>query len=233
LPIAIAIHLPTASACTASHADTDTEPKAPAAMSIIQQHTSATLGDAWRTINIDALIEDSSVNFDVSTLQPPQPEISEAEVRQLAGQVRQLLRGGDTEGALRGCLETPVYNGSDAAKEAQLQTIAEVLQSIKASDMSPLLKSIYGSAGGSECLDVLMKYIYKGMAAGHPSGGASKSPAGVTPQSTGFSQVGSRPGASNEPTAAAMSVLLSWHEKVVEVAGLGCIGRTMTDWRRV
>lgn len=88
-------------------------------MSIIQQHTSATLSDAWRTINIDALTEDSSVNFDVSTLQPPQPEISEAEVRQLSGQVRQLLRGGDAEGALRGCLETPVYNGTDAAKARQ------------------------------------------------------------------------------------------------------------------
>ena len=85
-------------------------------MSIIQQHTSATLGDGWRTINIDALNEDSSVNFDTSTLHPPQPEVSEAEVRQLAGQVRQLLRGGDAEGALRGCLETPVYNGTDAAK---------------------------------------------------------------------------------------------------------------------
>lgn len=85
-------------------------------MSIIQQHTSATLGDSWRTINIDALNEDSSLNFDTSTLHPPQPEIDEGEVRQLAGQVRQLLRGGDAEGALRGCLETPVYNGTDAAK---------------------------------------------------------------------------------------------------------------------
>jgi actin related protein 2/3 complex subunit 5 len=94
--------------------------------------------------------------------------------------------------------------------------------------MSPLLKNIYSSDGGSECLDVLMKYIYKGMASGNPGSTASK----VTPQSTGFSQVSGRP-ASNEPTAAAMSVLLSWHEKVVEVAGLGCIGRTMSDWRRV
>lgn len=85
-------------------------------MSIIQQHTSATLSDAWRTIDIDALAEDSSVNFDTSTLHPPQPEISEDEVRQLNGQIRQLLRGGDAEGALRGCLETPVYNGDDAAK---------------------------------------------------------------------------------------------------------------------
>uniref|UniRef100_A0A8H7NDC8 Actin-related protein 2/3 complex subunit 5 n=1 Tax=Bionectria ochroleuca TaxID=29856 RepID=A0A8H7NDC8_BIOOC len=158
---------------------------------------------------------------------PPQPEITEAEVRQLAGQVRQLLRGGDTEGALRGCLDTPVYNGTDGAKDAHLQTILEVLQSIKASEMSPLLKSIYGSEGGSEALDVLVKYIYKGMGGG--ANGANK----VTPQSTGgFSQFASRPG-TTEPAAAAMSVLLSWHEKVVEVAGLGCITRTMTDWRRV
>lgn len=85
-------------------------------MSIIQQHTSATLSDNWRIINIDALTEDSSVNFDVSTLHPAQPEISEADVRGISGQVRQLLRGGDSEGALRGCLETPVYNGTDAAK---------------------------------------------------------------------------------------------------------------------
>jgi actin related protein 2/3 complex subunit 5 len=154
-------------------------------MSIIQQHTSATLGDGWRRINIDALNEDSSVNFDTSTLVPPQPEISEAEAKQLAGQIRQLLRGGDAAGALRGCLDSPVYNGTDAAKvrrgngpgawkidgvpgmltdrrqEAHLHTIIEVLQSIKASEMTPLLKSIYGSEGGSEALDVLMKYMYE------------------------------------------------------------------------
>ncbi|KAG5931780.1 hypothetical protein E4U59_007931 [Claviceps monticola] len=200
-------------------------------MSIIQQHTSATLGDSWRTINIDAYNEDSSVNFDISTLHPPQPEISEAEVRQLAGQVRQLLQGGDAEGALRGCLETPVYVGTEGAKDAHLQTIIEVLQSIKASEMSPLLKKLYESEGGNECIDVLMKYIYKGMSMGQSSGGRGSK---VMPQPTGgFSQVGSRPGASNESAAASMSVLLSWHEKVVDVAGLGCIGRTMTDWRRV
>lgn len=55
----------------------------------------------------------------------------------------------------------------------------------------------------------------------------------VTPQQTGFSQAGGRPGAANESAGAGMSVLLSWHEKVVDVAGLGCIGRVMTDWRRV
>lgn len=44
-------------------------------------------------------------------------------------------------------------------QEAHLQTIIEVLQSIKASDMTPHLKSIYESQGGNECLDVLMKYM--------------------------------------------------------------------------
>ncbi|TDZ68001.1 Actin-related protein 2/3 complex subunit 5 [Colletotrichum trifolii] len=201
-------------------------------MSIIQQHSAETLSDAWRTINIDALQEDSAQNFDTSTLHPPQPEIDEAEVRGLAGQVRQLLRGGDAEGALRGCLEFPVYNGADAAKDAHLQTITEVLQSIKASEMTPLLKSIYGSPGGPELLDVLMKYIYKGMAGSAGSSSGLRSPP-PQPASGGFSQIGGRPGATNENVGSAMSVLLSWHEKVVDVAGLGSIGRVMTDWRRV
>jgi actin related protein 2/3 complex subunit 5 len=139
-------------------------------MSIIREHTQATLSDAWRTINIDALQEDSSVNFDTSTLRPATlPDVTEADVRQLTAQVRQLLRGGDAEGALRGCLASPVYDntgsggrnggGNELAREAALQTVIEVLQSIKASDMTPMLQRIYASPGGSECLDVLMKYL--------------------------------------------------------------------------
>ncbi|KAI6088892.1 Arp2/3 complex 16 kDa subunit ARPC5 [Hypoxylon rubiginosum] len=201
-------------------------------MSIIQQHTQASLSDAWRTINIDALDPDSSQNFDTSTLHPPLPEIGEADVRQLNAQVRQLLRGGDAEGALRGCLESPVYNGSDGAKDAHMQTVVEVLQSIKASEMTPMLQRIYGSEGGSELLDVLVKYLYKGMAGSSLSGGRTPT-RNLTPQATGFSQIGSRPGAVNESTGSGMSVLLSWQEKVVDVAGLGSIERCMTDWRKV
>ena len=65
------------------------------------------------------------------------------------------------------------------------------------------------------------------------SGGAPKSPSKMTPQSTGFSQMSGRPLGANESHTASMSVLLSWHEKVVEVAGIGCIGRVMTDRRKV
>jgi actin related protein 2/3 complex subunit 5 len=85
-------------------------------MSIIQSHTTASLSDNWRTINIDALDPESSQNFDITTLHSALPEVSEAEVRQLAGQVRQLLRGGDAEGALRGACESAPVGGPDAVK---------------------------------------------------------------------------------------------------------------------
>lgn len=55
-------------------------------------------------------------------------------------------------------------------------------------------------------------------------------PAAMTPQPTG--SFGGRSGG-GESSGAALSVLLSWHEKIVEVAGLGCVGRVMTDRRKV
>ncbi|KAL3426691.1 arp2 3 complex subunit [Phlyctema vagabunda] len=200
-------------------------------MSIIQQLSNATLNDNWRTINIDLLDPESSSNFDRSTLHPAFAPVSEGEIKSLGGQVRQLLRGGDAEGALRGALEGAPYGGDDAVKELHLHTVTEVLQSIKASDMTPMLQRIYQSEGGSDALDVLMKYLYKGMAISTRT--ASSRGSTVSPQATGFSQFGGRPAAANESSGAAMSVLLSWHEKVVEVAGMGCVGRTMTDWRKV
>ncbi|KAI9806234.1 MAG: hypothetical protein M1825_006349 [Sarcosagium campestre] len=183
----------------------------------------------YRLINIDRLDPESSANFDISTLVPAATPVSSNDVQGLAGQLRQLLRGGDTEGALRGALENAPYGGDDGAKELHLATITEILQSIKQSEMSPLLKRIFQSEGGTETVDVLMKYLYKGMAqSSHAPSGTGKS---LSPQATGFSQIHARGGA--EGGGAAMSVLLSWHEKLVEIAGPGSIARVMTDRRTV
>ena len=72
----------------------------------------------WRTINVDLLDPESAANFDSSTLLPVGtiPTVSPAEAQTLAGQIRQLLRGGDTEGALIGALENAPYGGDSAAK---------------------------------------------------------------------------------------------------------------------
>jgi actin related protein 2/3 complex subunit 5 len=179
----------------------------------------------WRTINIDALDPDSPANFDLSSLTPAVAPISTSDVQSLATQIRQLLRGGDNEGALQGALENPPYGADERGKDIHLAIVIEILQSIRQSEMSPILSRIYNSPGGTEALDVLMKYIYKGMSQ------TSTAKSTITPQATGFSQVHSRGG--GEGGGQAMSVLLSWHEKLVEVAGPGSIVRVMTDRRTV
>ncbi|KAF2746644.1 Arp2/3 complex 16 kDa subunit ARPC5 [Sporormia fimetaria CBS 119925] len=181
----------------------------------------------WRTINIDALDPDSPANFDLTSLAPSVAPVSTADVQSLASQIRQLLRGGDNEGALQGALENPPYGADDKGKDIHLATVIEILQSIRQSDMSPILSRIYSAPGGTEALDVLMKYIYKGMAQTSATGTARN----VTPQPTGFSQIHARGG--GEGGGQAMSVLLSWHEKLVEIAGPGSIVRVMTDRRTV
>ena len=77
----------------------------------------ATMATAnWRTINIDLFDPDSPANFPISSLQPSIVPVSTSEVQTLSSQIRQLLRGGDTEGALRGALENAPYGGDVAAK---------------------------------------------------------------------------------------------------------------------
>ncbi|OAK93791.1 Arp2/3 complex 16 kDa subunit ARPC5 [Phaeosphaeriaceae sp. SRC1lsM3a] len=181
----------------------------------------------WRTINIDALDPDSPANFDLTSLTPAVTPVSTTDVQNYSQQIRQLLRGGDNEGALQGALENPPYGADDKGKEVHLAAVIEILQSIRQSDMSPILSRIYGAPGGTEALDVLMKYIYKGMAQASPPSNTRN----LTPQATGFSQVHARGG--GEGGGQAMSVLLSWHEKLVEIAGPGSVVRVMTDRRTV
>ncbi|KAI4195476.1 MAG: hypothetical protein LQ350_007187 [Teloschistes chrysophthalmus] len=179
----------------------------------------------WRTIVIDLLDPESSANFSTTTLSPAVSSVTAAEVQNLSSQIKQLLRGGDGEGALRGALENPPYGGDAAAKEVHLATVVEILQSIKQSEMSPILNRIYSSDGGIEALDVLMKYLYKGMA--HSSRPSSASLNRSASPQTGFSQIQQRGG--GEGGGQAMSVLLSWHEKLVEIAGPGSIAREQSD----
>ena len=70
----------------------------------------------WRTINIDALDPESAYNFDNASLTPGLVPVSSGEVQSLGQQIRQLLRGGDAEGALRGALETAPYGGDGEGK---------------------------------------------------------------------------------------------------------------------
>jgi actin related protein 2/3 complex subunit 5 len=113
----------------------------------------------WRTVNVDALDPESSTNFDLSTLTPAIQPISTQDVQALSSQIRQLWRGGDAEGALRGALENAPYGADAQAKDSYLQTVTDVLQQVRTADMGPMLQRIYTADAGSELCDVLMKYL--------------------------------------------------------------------------
>ena len=70
----------------------------------------------WRTLNIDALDPESAYNFDLTTLTPAVQPVSSSDVQTLSGQVRQLLRVGNAEAALRGALENAPYGADEQGK---------------------------------------------------------------------------------------------------------------------
>lgn len=192
----------------------------------------------YRTINVDAYDPESSYNFPISSLQPsslPAPSTA-SESAQIGTQIRQLLRAGDSLGALSSALETAPLAGDDQAKQVHLTTVMEVLQGIRQADASRVLQEMLRQQGGNALADTLMKYIYKGMGSGTGGSGSR----GMSPQSTGgvdgtgrgFSQIQAR-NVAEGGSSQAMSVLLSWHEKLVELVGVGGIVRVMSDRRTV
>ncbi|KAJ5188687.1 ARP2/3 complex 16kDa subunit (p16-Arc) [Penicillium cf. griseofulvum] len=189
----------------------------------------------YRTINIDALDPESSTNFPMESLLPatlPQAA-SASDAANAAAQVRQMLRGGDPEGALRTVLDTAPLGGDDRAKEVHLATVIDVLQGIRQGEMTRILEGVCSGDGGAERADCLMKYLYKGMSSATPGSGAQSPKNVVSPQNTGFSQIQARNLAEGGGGGQQMSVLLSWHERLVEIAGTGSIVRVMTDRRTV
>ena len=70
----------------------------------------------YRTINVDAYDLEAPQNFDISTLTPSIVPTTTSDVQSTAGQIRQLLRGGDGEGALRSALEMAPYGADQQGK---------------------------------------------------------------------------------------------------------------------
>lgn len=116
----------------------------------------------YRTINVDILDPDSSQNFPLDSLLPsnlPAP-ITSSDAASIGSQVRQLLRSGDAEGALRHVLDTAPLGGDERAKEVHLATVVEVLQGIRQGEMTRVLEGVVGGEEGAERGDCLMKYLY-------------------------------------------------------------------------
>ncbi|KAI8059346.1 actin-related protein ARPC5 [Gongronella butleri] len=153
---------------------------------------------SWRKIDVDQYDEDAYTEDEIlaefeAGLTPQQ---AEADAQTRASDVRNLMNRGDLNAALTRSLENPPYiRNTDQAKLASTQAVVDVLNAFRASDIASVVKDL-----GQEQRDVLMKYLYAGMA---------------------------------KPDLFNSSVLLTWHEKLTEVAGTGSIVRVMTDKRTV
>ena len=79
----------------------------------------------WRTLNIDALDPESSYNFDLATLTPAVQPVSTEDVQTLSGQIKQLMRAGQAEEALKGALENPPYGADEQGKVRQTRAHRE------------------------------------------------------------------------------------------------------------
>lgn len=90
-------------------------------MSLGSASTSANHSINFRTINIDALDAESSANFDLTTLTPGVQPISGSDVQQIANQIRQQLRGGDSAKALTAALENAPYGADGKSKVCLLR----------------------------------------------------------------------------------------------------------------
>ncbi|KAF9581200.1 plasma membrane localization protein, partial [Lunasporangiospora selenospora] len=119
---------------------------------------------SFRKIDIDALEEDAFGQDELDAQEigevRPAHEI-EAAVASRAQEVRTLLQRGNASGALSASLQDPPYGRSlDAAKARNTQTVMEVLSSIKLVEVGQTVKGL-----SLDEQDVLMKYLYAGMAA--------------------------------------------------------------------
>lgn len=109
----------------------------------------------FRKIDIDQYDPD---RFLAQDLIPPQPPVSMDEIKQRQTAVKRLLSQGDYQGALETALRDPPYGGADDVKTVNLQTVLDVLLTLKSNTITPLVEAL-----PSDLQDVLIKYIYKGM----------------------------------------------------------------------
>ncbi|ODV87452.1 hypothetical protein CANARDRAFT_229983 [[Candida] arabinofermentans NRRL YB-2248] len=120
--------------------------------------------DDWRRIDIDqydpeAQYEADDLNLPAYTLQDIEPKLSELRTQLSRGSAIQALKLG---------LDDPPYGSAPNVKSAYLLSVLEILQTIKQSEISGLVKEL-----DLDEIDVLVKFLYSLMALkeGQKSGG--------------------------------------------------------------
>ncbi|BGP18167.1 hypothetical protein JCM10213_009010 [Rhodosporidiobolus nylandii] len=169
--------------------------------------TTSAIAGSFRKLNVDQYDEDRVLPSDLYHPDPrPASQIlSDAQAKEKT--VRGLLQRGDAAGALKEVTREGEWPyGEDEVpeiREAKAVALTSVL-AILNSTRSTDIPALIGGLQPAEQV-TLMKYLYKAM-----------------------ESLGSDPN-----TQASGNVVLGWHEKLVETAGIGCIVKVLSDRRRV
>lgn len=142
------------------------------------------MSDSFRRLDVDQFDEDALRPQDIAAVDHKTPDVALSKAQQKQTAVRSRVSAGDITGALAALLEdVPFGAANDAARNITFGLLLEILNATRVADIA-------GAVRGLDLLqrDTLMKYLYKGLALGGTSNGASQ---GIN-----------------------CAVLLSWHEKV-------------------
>ncbi|KAJ1035198.1 hypothetical protein NDA18_000794 [Ustilago nuda] len=122
--------------------------------------------DNFRKIDIDQYDEDVISNKELVKPYPKSPEQALSDAKAKSTEVRTLIGRGDIAGALALILTDNPYGPNVVeAKTITLQSLLEIANSTKSSDIPAAVKAI-----SLEQRDALMKYLYKGLELGGEEG---------------------------------------------------------------
>lgn len=107
----------------------------------------------WRRINVDQY--DPDLQYQQDDLPDLKPGMSLADISSLSQQVRGLIQRMDIANALKLCIQNSPYGANQEVIESFLQSVFEILISVKTNDISNIVKSL-----DIDDLDVVVKYIY-------------------------------------------------------------------------
>ncbi|SPO32330.1 related to subunit of the Arp2/3 complex [Ustilago trichophora] len=118
--------------------------------------------DNFRKIDIDQYDEDVILDEELVEPYPKSPEQALADAKSKSTEVRTLIGRADVAGALALVLSDYPYGPNvEEAKHVTLQSLLEIVNSTKSSDIAAAVKSI-----SIDQRDALMKYLYKGLELG-------------------------------------------------------------------
>jgi len=109
--------------------------------------------------------DDDGAPVETPTTGGPSEDELRGEVQAREKEVTRLLNGGKALDALPVSLENPPTHSKEAdLKDQNAQTVLNVLAAIKEKDIEPAVNAL-----NADQLDVLMKYVYRGLSSGEQS----------------------------------------------------------------